>query len=228
MSDNKFKVGDKVRVKVVIPADSKHGINVGMTGEIKEIQSKFNDQGEDGIFVYFGSPIELVNPTYRGIVRDGAYAMWPDQIELAPFEVPASPFYVRHTSGAQYKIEINGTHANLTELSDGEVHNGFCLTRQAYDYVKGGIWTLIDPPEPAVDPVAAAAAEVQRLLREYQAAVIAGDEADEAANKAAENRRNIGKQLEAAKRDLEKANHEAVGIEYSDKFGAKYAGNYGR
>lgn len=151
---------------------------------------------------------------------------WTVIEEPKPFEIPASPFYVRGSlSGCEFKIDVIGLYYTATDIKSGEKFGPSVahLARNIPAAFKEGHWTLIDPPAPAVDPVVAATAEVQRLLREYQAAVKAGDEADAVAEKAAENRRNIGKQLEAAKRDLEKANHEAVGIEYSDKFGANYS-----
>lgn len=209
MSENKFKVGDKVRVVDTVIGD----INRVEIGETCVVKSLYEG---DGAFVDFGRDIEIKHWTNR----DDAYLMWNAQLELMPFEVPASPFYVRaRLTGTEFRIEVDGLHYTATDIATGSKYgpgNG-CLTRNIPLAFNDGTWKLIDRPAPAVDPVTAAAAEVQRLLREQQAAVKAGDEADNVAAKAAEHRRSIGKALNEAQRALDKAMCDAAGVEYQGR-----------
>lgn len=215
MDEIKFNAGDKVRVNYLCGLDEEVGIKVGDIGTVTEAHPRLLVKF-DGIYAD------------TRMDKDGARYMSSGQLELVPFEIPASPFYVAAFGGFSYKVEVDGLFYSLTCLENDSHWPRHAETRKIPGHFSENRWKLIDPPAPAVDPVVAAAAEVQRLLREYEAAVIAGDEADAVAEKAAENRRNIGQQLGEAKRQLEKANHEAAGIEYSEKLGPKYGGSYGR
>lgn len=208
MDTSNLKAGDLVR------RANKDNANFAKIGQVAEFVRHAGNYGEGAIIVRYDG-------CASNIERDGE-VWFAHNVEPVPLEVPASPFYVRSSlSCSEFKIDVAGLHYTATDINTGEVRgpSQFHLTRNIPGALNRGDWTLIDPPAPAVDPVTAAAAEVQRLLVEQQAAVKAGDEADKAAEKAAEHRRNIGKALNEAQRALDKANHDAAGVEFD---GFKY------
>lgn len=207
MSDkSKFKVGDKVRCMKATDFDSSVGVKYGAVGVVEVV--------ENVPFVRF----EGTNITGSyGNNRNGAWAMYDYQLELVPFEIPASPFYVRtKLAGVEFKIDVVGLCYTATDIKTGSVYGpgALHLTRNIPAAFNEGHWTLIDPPAPAVDPVVALTARVQKLLREQAEAYGIVDAAHNALNAAQEKQRDIGKLLKEAQRALDKSIHEAAGVKW--------------
>lgn len=215
MEENNFKVGDKVRVTSANAVDAQHGISVGMAGEVKEVAARFSAAGEDGVFVHFGKQIAPAVGASQRLIRGGAYVMCGHKLEPAPFEVPASQFYVRAHDVEEYRVDVDGLFYSLTNIPSGNHWPKHAETRKIPELFADGSWKLIDPPAPAVDPVVAATAEVQRLLREQDAANSERREAWVVLEAAEKKLRNIGKALNEAKRALGVAMHDAAGVTYT-------------
>lgn len=194
----KFNIGDLVRV---IDHDDLSGRQRKYLGKVGVVTDKSGIPGvkfDDGVHVDFGQR----------------------KLERA---IPESPFNVVADGGWRYKVEVDGAHYSLTSAETGRHFPKLAETSKIPGFISSGRWLVIDEPTPAVDPVNAAVENYQRLLREHAEAIRLSDEADAVAEKAAENRRNIGKMVAEAKRELDKANHVAVGIGWDDMTGPKYS-----
>lgn len=205
MEESKFKVGARVKCVKTFSSDNVIGVNAGSVGVVDAVIAGVPHVRFDGL--------EITNEASNN--RNGAWAMYASQLELVPFEIPASPFYVVTDSGNKYEVSVDGLRYSLTAIKEGIHFPRHAETRLIPGHFSSGGWTLIDPPAPAVDTVAAAAADVQRLLREKHEADAACNAAQDAQDIAEEVRRNIGKHLTEAKRALDKANHDAAGVEFS-------------
>lgn len=191
---SKFNIGDKVRVIDNGELEGPQKAYLGHVGTVIDESTIPYVKFDDGITVSF----------------------FETKLEFA-IEIPASPFYIRNGRN-RFKIEVSGLSYLATNTETGESYGDPTThqTRHIPGMFSSGNWTLIDPPAPAVDPVVAAAAEVQRLLREQEEAKAECDAASAVAEAAEIKRRNIGKALADAHRALSKANHEAAGVEYVD------------
>ncbi|WP_036041579.1 hypothetical protein [Bradyrhizobium yuanmingense] len=200
------EIPDRIRIKVVSNGYECDMVRVRKpyTAEAKHFRADGGSEGRP----YFSEE------EVRNNIKSGCWS-WIDK----PFEIPASPFYVRGAGGTEFRIEVRGLHYTATDIKTGKSYgpDDSHMTRQIPAAFSGGWWTLIDPPAPAVDPVVAATAEVQRLLREQADAKAECDAAQDVLDKAEEKRRNIGKALTEAQRALDKANHDAAGVQFGDR-----------
>lgn len=207
MSEFKFKAGDTVRRVGKDNGEGAFGAaRIGQVAKVVNVRRAWSRK--ECVIVIYDGHVDLAG--------NGGELWYAEHAELVPFEIPASPFYVKtRNTGGCVKVEVNGLRYIGTDLSNGEIYEGDDqLTRDIPGLFADGRWTLIDPPAPAVDPVVAATAEVQRLLTEAAAAKAECDRLNDELSKAEELRRNIGKSLRAAYVAMDKAIHANVGVEY--------------